>query len=242
MKQNRYFMTQVLLILLLSSPLFMFPVAALAENPTNARERMEAAVARQAAAIKAMKPAISRQSGSIQHQLKTQSANVFFTLPAIPRTVAPPSGQMPPCEALPVEEIDSLVGSVSRREGVEPELIRSVIKEESGFRACAVSRKGAMGLMQLMPETAADFSVTDPFDPEANVSAGTRLLHQLLQHYGGDLSLALSAYNAGPRRVDAEMGIPAIFETQNYVQRILAMLPMQQKRMLSFDSDSDGDQ
>jgi hypothetical protein len=103
----------------------------------------------------------------------------------------------------------------------------------------AVSPKGAVGLMQLMPRTASVLEVKDPFDPQDNVSAGTKLLRQLLQHYDGNLALTLGAYNAGPRRVDADMAVPGIPETTNYVRRILSMLPMDEMRDLSFDSGFD---
>jgi soluble lytic murein transglycosylase-like protein len=96
--------------------------------------------------------------------------------------------------------------------------------QESGFRPCAVSAKGAMGLMQLVPGTASDLGVTDVFNPEANVLGGARLLKQLLDHYGGDLRLTLSAYNAGAGKVDASMSVPTIPETIDYVNRILSRL------------------
>jgi soluble lytic murein transglycosylase-like protein len=96
--------------------------------------------------------------------------------------------------------------------------------QESDFRNCAVSAKGALGLMQLLPSTADGLGVKDPFDPEANVLGGARLLRQLMDRYGGDLSLTLSAYNAGSAKVDATMGVPMIPETLNYVNRILSRL------------------
>jgi len=99
------------------------------------------------------------------------------------------------------------------------------MQQESAFRPCAVSPKGAMGLMQLEPGTAADLGVKNPFDPADNVLGGARLLRQLLNRYDGDLSMTLSAYNAGSGRVDAAMGVPAIPETIDYVKRILDKLP-----------------
>jgi soluble lytic murein transglycosylase-like protein len=84
-----------------------------------------------------------------------------------------------------------------------------------------------MGLMQLMPASASQLGVSNPFDPEANVDAGAKLLKELLTRYGGDLPLALGAYNAGPARVDAAAGVPGIPETQEYVKRILSGLPAQ---------------
>jgi len=105
---------------------------------------------------------------------------------------------------------------------VSPDLLRTVMKEESGFRPCAVSGKGAMGLMQLMGATADELGVGNAFDPRENVTAGAKFLRQLIDLYNGDLTLALSAYNAGPGRVDPSLGIPEIPETMDYVHRILS--------------------
>jgi soluble lytic murein transglycosylase-like protein len=121
--------------------------------------------------------------------------------------------------------LSALIDQNATKEGVKPELIRAVIEKESANRPCAISPKGAQGLMQLMPDTAQQFAVADPFDPKQNVEAGTKLLKQLLTKYNGDVSLALSAYNAGSGRVDQEGGIPQIRETINYVADILAKLP-----------------
>jgi soluble lytic murein transglycosylase-like protein len=95
-----------------------------------------------------------------------------------------------------------------------------VVKVESNFNPNAVSRKGAMGLMQLMPSTARQLRVQNPFDPEQNVDAGVRHLKQLLESYGGDVKLTLAAYNAGSGAVARSAGIPRYAETQNYVRRI----------------------
>ena len=117
------------------------------------------------------------------------------------------------------------MGETSERDGVSPDLLRSVMKQESGFRPCAVSSKGAMGLMQLMPATAEQLGVLDPFDPISNLDGGARFLKQLLGRYGGDVPKALGAYNAGPARVDATGAVPAIPETVDYVRQILSALP-----------------
>ena len=124
----------------------------------------------------------------------------------------------------PIEPVITLAAS---RAGISSNLVRAVILQESAFNPCAVSAKGALGLMQLMPETARQLGVSNPFDPKQNVEAGAGLLRQLIDRYGGDLSLALSAYNAGPARVDRAGGVPNIAETTNYVQKVLANLSVE---------------
>jgi soluble lytic murein transglycosylase-like protein len=118
------------------------------------------------------------------------------------------------------EEIDAAIAMAAARHNVDPNLVRAVIKVESNFNANAVSRKGAMGLMQLMPATARQLNVKNPFDPEQNIDAGVRHLKQLLENFGGDVSLTLAAYNAGAGAVARSAGIPHFAETQNYVRRI----------------------
>jgi soluble lytic murein transglycosylase-like protein len=126
---------------------------------------------------------------------------------------------------LPDEQLDQLIGESSKESGVQPDLIRAVISQESGARPCAISPKGAQGLMQLMPAVSVQFGVRDPFDPKQNVDAGVKLLKQLLEKYKGDTKLTLAAYNAGSGRVDSEGGVPPIAETINYVTDILSKLP-----------------
>ena len=118
------------------------------------------------------------------------------------------------------EEVDASIVMAAARHNVDPNLVRAVIKVESNFNSNAVSRKGAMGLMQLMPATARSLNVKNPFDPEQNVDAGVRHLKQLLENYGGDVKLTLAAYNAGSGAVARSAGIPRFAETQNYVRRI----------------------
>ena len=121
--------------------------------------------------------------------------------------------------ASPVD-IDSAIEQAAARHNVDPNLVRAVVKVESNFNPNAVSRKGAMGLMQLMPSTARQLKVKNPFDPEQNVDAGVRHLKQLLESYGGDIKLTLAAYNAGAGAVARSSGVPHYAETQNYVRRI----------------------
>jgi soluble lytic murein transglycosylase-like protein len=120
-------------------------------------------------------------------------------------------------------EINAAIEQAAARHNVDPNLVRAVIKVESNFNPNAVSRKGAMGLMQLMPATARELNLTNPFDPEQNVDAGVRHLKHLMESFGGDVRLSLAAYNAGAGAVERSAGIPHIAETRNYVRRITAL-------------------
>jgi soluble lytic murein transglycosylase-like protein len=126
-----------------------------------------------------------------------------------------------------MEESESapLVRAAAARHQLNPELIKAVIRQESGFKPCVVSGKGAMGLMQLMPETADSLKATDPFDPAQNIEAGARYLKQMLERFKGDIRLALAAYNAGPEKVDGpKPAVPDIPETRAYVDSIYSAL------------------
>lgn len=118
-------------------------------------------------------------------------------------------------------DIGELIASVSGAYRLDPDLVSSVIRAESGFNVRAVSPKGAQGLMQLMPQTASLLGVQNAFDPQANVTGGTRYLRELLERYNFDLIKALAAYNAGPRRVEQYGGVPPYYETKAYVARIV---------------------
>jgi len=115
---------------------------------------------------------------------------------------------------------EKLVREAAERHHMDPALVRAVIETESGWNATAKSRKGALGLMQLIPTTAVRFGVNDAFSPQQNVDAGVRYLKTLLERYNGNLDLALAAYNAGEGAVDRAHGIPAFRETRDYVQKV----------------------
>jgi hypothetical protein len=118
-------------------------------------------------------------------------------------------------------DLNEVVNSASGRYRLDPDLVNSVIKAESGFNVRAVSPKGAQGLMQLMPGTASKLGVPNAFDPAANVEGGAKYLRELLERYNFDLVKALAAYNAGPQRVEQFGGVPPYYETRAYVARVV---------------------
>ena len=120
--------------------------------------------------------------------------------------------------------IDAFIATAAARYGVSGELIAAIIEAESEFNPRAVSRRGAQGLMQLMPETAATLGVNDPLDPAANIDGGVRHLRALMDRFDNNLPLALAAYNAGEVAVIKHRGVPPYRETQGYVSRILRRL------------------
>jgi Transglycosylase SLT domain len=139
-----------------------------------------------------------------------------------PVATNPPVASVGPVPATPVQaNLDQVVREASSRHRLDPDFVNSVIKAESNFQSRAVSRKGAQGLMQLMPGTASKLGVTDPFDPQANVEGGAAYLSQLLDKYHDDPVKALAAYNAGPNRVEQYHGVPPYVETRAYVARIV---------------------
>lgn len=139
------------------------------------------------------------------------------------------------------ESMDSIFEEASARYGVSVDLIKSVAKAESNFNTKAVSKAGAIGVMQLMPATARNLGVTDPYDARQNIMGGTKYLKENLDRFGGDVSLALAAYNAGPNSVQKYGGIPPYKETQNYVKTVLSYMngsPLSSGKMVSTSSSN----
>jgi soluble lytic murein transglycosylase-like protein len=130
------------------------------------------------------------------------------------------TGNSRPAMSIDRDGAEKLVREAAARHHMDPALVRAVIETESGWNAAAKSRKGALGLMQLIPTTAVRFGVNDAFSPQQNVDAGVRYLKTLLQRYNGNLDLALAAYNAGEGAVDRAHGVPAFRETRDYVQKV----------------------
>src|SRR5229473_662968 len=204
---------------------------------------MEKAVQKQReSAVAAMQGSIDKQRASVakgmaasigKQRSSMAPAVSFFNLPPLatahpPMATGPamPEAALPDliCDPVPEATIAPILLDAAQREGLEPRLLTAVIQQESAFRPCAVSQKGAQGLMQLMPNTSAEFGVKDPFDPKQSIDAGAKYLKELITRYGGNLSLALGAYNAGPAKVDQAGGVPPIPETTDYVSQILSRL------------------
>ena len=175
--------------------------------------------------ILAAMPGLENRSGAGWNIASVGAASVeaWASLFA-PQGSATSASWPPPCPPLSDSFLTPLISAAAETYEVDPAVVREVARQESAFRPCSVSSKGAQGLMQLMPETQRMLEVRNPFDPQENIFAGTRLLGTLLERYGGDLAMALGAYNAGTSRVDAVGGIPRIPETQSYVANILGRL------------------
>jgi hypothetical protein len=148
-----------------------------------------------------------------------KKSTVLWTqaIPGLPPGIAPVSGKI----LVKDPQVAKLIQKYAKQHGVDPKLVQAMIRQESGFNPMAVSPKGAMGLMQLMPETAASMGVEDPFDIEQNIKGGIRFLNICLKRFDQNLPLALAAYNAGPGRVVEHQGVPPFKETHTYVKKIV---------------------
>jgi soluble lytic murein transglycosylase-like protein len=208
--------------------IFMVVAPALCADPRRAGPQQSAPpspdpVAAQWQAVAVMQAALAAQRASIARQAAQPAGHSFFLLPPPTSSLAASQTSTGNCDPLPAAELIPLIDDAARREQLAPELLHSVVRQESGARPCAVSPKGAMGLMQLMPATAKALGVSDPFQPKQNVDAGAKLLRGLLDTYG-NLPMALGAYNAGPAKVNESGGVPNIPETVDYVQKIMGTL------------------
>jgi len=173
--------------------------------------------------VSAMSESLAKQRAAmaLQREAGRKQAELLALEPLVHHEMEPSEAA---CDPIEDAAVNPVIESAARANELHPDLLRAVMRQESQFYPCAVSEKGAEGLMQLMPSTAQQFAVQDVFDPKQNVEAGAKYLKQLFDKYKGDLSLALAAYNAGPTAVDQAKGIPEIPETRNYVEAILKSL------------------
>lgn len=144
--------------------------------------------------------------------------------PLPPLPVSPGAANVVPLTQTSSRDYSDLIQKYAAQNGLEPALVRAVIKTESDGNPRCVSRAGAMGLMQLMPDNVKEAGIADPFDPEQNIAAGSKQLAGLLSQYRGNLDLALAGYNAGPGNVHKYGGVPPFTETQNYIKRVRAAM------------------
>ena len=158
----------------------------------------------------------------IYYRIDEDGVARFTNAPTTPDYRLLQPGVLPTVSRLTAASIDGLIEAFAAEHGIDSALIRAVIRAESNFNHRAVSRKGAQGLMQLMPATIGRLSVGDAFDPHENIGAGVRYLRQLLDQFEGDLTLALAAYNAGENAVLRYRGVPPYPETRDYVRKVLS--------------------
>ena len=154
----------------------------------------------------------------VNAQIVKQSPQVSLNQALIEATAVQANIKQPANKA----QILNVVSQISKKHGVDEKLVQALIKQESGFNPNAKSKAGAMGLMQLMPQTAKNMGVKDPYNTVQNVEGGVKYLKSMLNKYNGNVILALAAYNAGPGAVDKYSGVPPYKETQNYVRNVLA--------------------
>lgn len=169
-----------------------------------------------------MADSLAKQAIAVQQQARAASATGKGP------TISPGGPARPElaCEPMTQPALDQMIEIAAKQSLVDATLVREVARQESSFYPCAVSPKGATGLMQLMPDTQAKLNVANPTDPQESLLAGAKLLKELLLRYNGNLTRALSAYNAGTGSADRFPGIPPIAETQQYVRSILDRLRM----------------
>ncbi|RKX61388.1 MAG: lytic transglycosylase [Thermodesulfobacteriota bacterium] len=161
-------------------------------------------------------------AGGIYSFVDERGAWHFSNVPTDPRYgSANRSGHVSQHVPRNYSEFEEIISETATRYGLDPDLIKAIIQIESGWIPDARSSKGAIGLMQLMPETSSDLAMSNPFDPKANIRGGTKYLSRLIERFRGNLVLALAAYNAGPKKVERYKGIPPYPETRKYVRNVL---------------------
>jgi soluble lytic murein transglycosylase-like protein len=228
---------QMTLIKFLITLVLLATVSAAAAPASNAVDAAwisaQRAIQQQLTSLDQQRQSIHQQLGEPVDAAGIRVADFIDPWPALPQA---------PCSALDRDEMNALVAEAAHKQALPPALLRAVMKQESAFKPCAVSMRGAQGLMQLMPTTAQQFHVADPFDPAQNVRAGAAFLKQLLTRYKGDLRLALAAYNAGPLRADQQDSRPFPIETQNYLANIFADLGVDQPLHLNAEVSEATDQ
>jgi soluble lytic murein transglycosylase-like protein len=210
-----FFGTALMIFTLAALPCFAGEVAVLKNGFTIQHERREV--------VGELTRLYVSADGASYVDVPTANIDHYEEAPDPPDPAYPKSdkGQAISFPGRPKTDLSELVNEASGRYRLDPDLVNSVIKAESGFNVRAVSPKGAQGLMQLMPGTASQLGVPNVFDPQANVEGGTRYLRELLERYNFDLVKALAAYNAGPQRVEQFGGVPPFHETRAYVARIV---------------------
>ena len=174
----------------------------------------------------ALAAAVAAPAGAeVKIEVRPDGTKVMVNTGAAVREAAAPASAVPAAAAQPAVAHDRwgpLIQEHSELHGLDPRLVQAVVEVESAYRPRARSRKGAMGLMQLMPGTAAQLAVDDPYDPEQNLRGGVAYLAEMMNRFGS-LELALAAYNAGPEAVERHRGVPPYRETRDYVARVLRL-------------------
>ncbi|MCF8023975.1 MAG: lytic transglycosylase domain-containing protein [Desulfobacteraceae bacterium] len=166
-------------------------------------------------------PATAGADSDVYVHIDEQGAYHFTDTPTSSEYIQAPTFSAPGVDPKTAGKYEDIIRKSSKKSGIRPELIKAVIRVESGFNPKAVSDRGARGLMQLMPVHTREYNIESPFNPSENIAAGTLYLGRLLERYNGNLNLSLAAYNAGPATVDHYQGIPPYRETRQYVQKVL---------------------
>lgn len=192
---------------------------ACAQQSASAKLAASAALDQQRRSLFAQRSSLKRQMGDTNFTALLGST-FYGTVRSLNSSFA--------CLPLEIDKREDLISAAARQQAIQPDLLRAVMHRESGFHPCAVSIKGALGLMQLMPATIAQLHVSDPFDPAESIHAAAMLLRNLLDKYQGDLRLTLAAYNAGPSRIENADPESYPAETRNYIADILAEISARQ--------------